>query len=99
MLIPSTIDHTLAPDGRHVASLFCQHFNPDLPDGRTWDDCRLEAAEAIIDTVNEFAPNFRHSVIATQILSPLDLEREFGLTGGDIFHGSLDLNQLFSAQR
>ena len=98
MLIPSTIDHTLAPDGRHVASLFCQHFNPDLPDGRTWDDCRLEAAEAIIDTVNEFAPNFRHSVIATQILSPLDLEREFGLTGGDIFHGSLDLNQLFSAR-
>ena len=85
MLIPSTIDETLAPDGQHVASLFCQHFNPDLPDGRSWDDCRIEAAEAILNTVNDFAPNFRDSVIATQILSPLDLEREFGLIGGDIF--------------
>ena len=98
MLIPSTIDDTLAPDGQHVASLFCQHFNPDFPDGRSWDDCRLEAAEAILNTVNDFAPNFLESVIATQILSPLDLEREFGLIGGDIFHGTLDLNQLFSAR-
>jgi len=98
MLIPSTLDDTLAPDGKHVASLFCQHFNPDLPDGRSWDDCRLEAAEAVLNTVNDFAPNFRRSVMATQILSPLDLEREFGLIGGDIFHGSLDLNQVFSAR-
>jgi phytoene dehydrogenase-like protein len=98
MLIPSTLDDTLAPAGKHVASLFCQHFNPDLPDGRSWDDTRLEAAEAVLNTVNDFAPNFRRSVIATQILSPLDLEREFGLIGGDIFHGSLDLNQIFSAR-
>jgi len=98
MLIPSTLDDTLAPEGQHVASLFCQHFNPNLPDGRSWDDCRLEAAEAVLNTVNDFAPNFRRSVIATHILSPLDLEREFGLTGGDIFHGSLDLNQIFSAR-
>ncbi len=98
MLIPSTIDDTLAPKGQHVASLFCQHFNPDLPGGRSWDDCRIEASEAILNTVNDYAPNFRDSVIASQILSPLDLERDFGLVGGDIFHGSLDMNQIFSAR-
>jgi phytoene dehydrogenase-like protein len=96
MLIPSTIDTTLAKDGHHVASLFCQHFDYDLPDGRSWDDERDAAADAIIETVNKFAPNFADAVIARQILSPLDLEREFGLIGGDIFHGALDLNQLFS---
>ena len=96
VLIPSTIDPTLAPEGHHVASLFCQHFDFDLPGERNWDDEREAAADAIIDTVNRFAPNFREAVIARQILSPLDLEREFGLIGGDIFHGTLDLNQLFS---
>ncbi len=96
MLIPSTIDETLAPKSQHVASLFCQHFNPDLGEGRGWDSCRDAAADAIIETVNAHAPNFRDSILAAQILSPLDLEREFGLIGGDIFHGSLSLNQLFS---
>ena len=98
ILIPSTIDETLAPSGQHVASLFCQHFDPNLSDGRSWDNCRDTAVEAIIDTVNEHAPNFRSSLIATQVLTPLDLEREFGLVGGDIFHGCLSVNQLFSAR-
>ncbi len=98
MLIPSTLDDTLAPAGRHVASLFCQHFAPQLPDGRSWDERREEAADLIIATVDAYAPNFRRSVIARQMLSPLDLEREFGLTGGDIFHGRLSLDQLFSAR-
>jgi phytoene dehydrogenase-like protein len=96
MLIPSTIDPTLAPEGHHVASLFCQHFDYVLPDGRNWDNEREAAADTIINTVSRFAPNFADAVIARQILSPLDLEREFGLIGGDIFHGTLDLNQLFS---
>lgn len=96
MLIPSTIDDTLAPAGHHVASLFCQHFDPDLPNGRSWDDEREAAADAIIATVTKVAPNFARSIIARKILSPLDLERDFGLTGGDIFHGAMDLNQLFS---
>ena len=96
MLIPSTIDDTLAPKGQHVASLFCQHFDYDLPDGQSWDDLKAEAADTIINTVNEFAPNFRDAIIARQVLSPLDLERDYGLIGGDIFHGSLGLNQLFA---
>ncbi len=98
ILIPSTVDATLAPQGRHVASMFCQHVAPTLPDGRHWDDCRDEVADLMIDTVTRFAPNFKASVIARQIHSPLDLERKFGLIGGDIFHGALSLDQLFSAR-
>jgi phytoene dehydrogenase-like protein len=98
ILIPSVVDDSLAPKGQHVASLFCQHVAPTLPDGRGWDDCREEVADVMIDTVSRFAPNFRTSVIARQIHSPLDLERKFGLIGGDIFHGALSLDQLFSAR-
>jgi len=98
MLIPSTVDDSLAPPGRHVASLFCQQFAPELPDGRSWDAAREDAADVIIDTVERWAPGFRASVIARQILSPLDLERKFGLVGGDIMHGNMSLDQLWSAR-
>jgi phytoene dehydrogenase-like protein len=98
MLIPSTVDDSLAPRGRHVASLFCQHFRYALPGGRSWDEERERAADAVIDQVTKFAPNFRASVLGRRILTPLDLERQFGLVGGDIFHGKLTLNQLFSAR-
>jgi len=101
VLIPSVVDDSLAPAGMHVASLFCQHVHPDLArvqPGRTWDDARDQVADLMIDTVNAVAPNFRASVIGARALSPLDLEREFGLVGGDIFHGALTLDQLFSAR-
>ena len=98
LLIPSTLDDSLAPAGAHVASLFCQHVAPTLPDGSSWDDHRDTVADLMIETVNGFAPNFKASVLARQINSPLDLERTFGLVGGDIFHGALDLNQIFSAR-
>ncbi len=98
LLIPSLVDRTLAPPGKHVASLFCQHANPTLPDGRSWDAVRDEVADLMIATVNRHAPNFAASVLGRRVLSPLDLEREFGLIGGDIFHGALSLDQLFSAR-
>ena len=98
MLIPSTLDDTLAPEGRHVASLFCQHVAPILPNGRSWDQARDSVADLMIDTVEAYAPGFKASVIARQSLSPLDLERDFGLVGGDIFHGCLGLDQLYSAR-
>jgi phytoene dehydrogenase-like protein len=98
MLIPSTVDDTLAPKGYHVASLFCQHFNPVLAAGKTWDDLREAAADRVIDTVSRFAPNFGAAVLGRMTLTPLDLERRFGLIGGDIFHGALTLDQLFSAR-
>src|SRR6195952_5164890 len=98
VLIPSTLDDSLCPPAQHVASLFCQHVAPELPDGRSWDDHREEVADLMIATVDRYAPGFAASVIGRQILSPLDLERQFGLLGGDIFHGALTLNQLFSAR-
>jgi len=94
MLIPSTLDDTLAPEGQHVASLFCQHFDPDVD----WDKHRETVADIIINTVETYAPGFKPSVLARQILSPLDLERVFGLTRGDIMHGQLSLDQMFSAR-
>jgi phytoene dehydrogenase-like protein len=78
--------------------LFCQHVAPELPDGASWDDHREEVADLMIKTVDDYAPGFARSVIARQINSPLDLERTFGLIGGDIFHGALSLDQLFAAR-
>lgn len=96
--IPSTVDDSLAPPGAHVASLFCQQFAPELPDGQSWDDVREQVADLIIDTIDAHAPNFKASVVARQIHSPLDLERKFGLIGGDIFHGAMGLDQLWAAR-
>jgi phytoene dehydrogenase-like protein len=98
LLIPSTLDDSLAPPGMHVASLFCQHVQPQLSDGRSWDDHREEVADLMIATVERHAPGFAASVIGRQVMSPLDLERTFGLVGGDIFHGALSLDQIFSAR-
>ncbi|MCW5680159.1 MAG: NAD(P)/FAD-dependent oxidoreductase [Xanthobacteraceae bacterium] len=98
VVISSTLDDTLSPKGQHVASLFCQHVAPELPDRKSWDDHRDEVADLMIDTVNSYAPNFKASVLGRQVMAPLDLERTFGLVGGDIFHGSLDLGQIFSAR-
>ena len=94
MVIPSTLDDSLAPRGAHVASLFCQHFAPDAD----WGARKEEAVGRIFDVVESHAPGFRASVIAHSALSPADLEREFGLTGGDIFHGALTLDQLWAAR-
>jgi len=94
MVIPSTLDDTLAPEGAHVASLFCQHFAPEAD----WASRKQEAIERIFEVVESHAPGFRQSVIAHSALSPADLERVFGLTGGDIFHGQLSLDQLWSAR-
>ena len=96
MLVPSTLDDSLAPRGAHVASLFCQHFPYQVPGG--WTARREEVADHIIDTVDRYAPGFKASVVGRLALSPLDLEERFGLVGGDIFHGKMGLDQLFSAR-
>ncbi len=96
MWIPTTQDNSLAPEGCHVASLFCQHFCRDLPGGKSWDDVKDEVANLIIDTIAEHAANFKASILGIQIKSPLDIERDLGMVGGDIFHGALHLDQLAS---
>lgn len=96
MFVPSIYDDSLAPKGKHVASMFCQHFNPELPDGKSWDDVKDQVANLLIDTITKYAPNFRSCIEGYKALSPLDLEREYSLPGGDIFHGCLHLDQVFS---
>ena len=98
LVIPSTLDDTLAPPGAHVASLFCQHVAPELPDGGSWPDHRERVADLMIETVDRYAPGFKASVVGRRSFSPFDLEQVFGLTGGDIFHGALSLDQLFWAR-
>lgn len=98
MLIPSTVDDSLAPPGQHVASLFCQQFAPHLPDGKDWDDHEQAAADTIIDTVEKYAPGFRASILGSMILSPKGLERKFGLVNGDIMHGNLSLDQMWASR-
>jgi phytoene dehydrogenase-like protein len=92
MLIPSVVDDTLAPRGGHVASLFCQQFKPEAD----WRALKPVAVERIFDVVERQCPNFRRALLGYRALSPADLETEFGLIGGDIFHGQLSLDQLFS---
>jgi phytoene dehydrogenase-like protein len=95
LVIPSVVDDTLAPPGHHVASLFCQHFRYELPRGQSWTELKDVAVERILDTVDEYAPNFRRSILGVSALSPVDLEQRFGLVGGDIFHGAMTRDQLY----
>jgi phytoene dehydrogenase-like protein len=97
MLIPSTVDPSLAPPGQHVASLFCQQVAPELR-GKTWPESREEVADLMIETVNNHAPNFKRSVLGRVSLSPYDLEEKFGLMGGDIMHGLMSLDQLWATR-
>lgn len=94
--IPSSLDDTLAPPGKHVMNMFVQYTPYQLAGGKQWDDIKENFADRCLDLLIEFAPNMRHAVEHRQILSPVDLERTYGLTGGNIFQGSMNLNQLFS---
>jgi phytoene dehydrogenase-like protein len=93
--IPTTADDTLAPPGRHLMSMFVQYAPYALRSG-TWDERRDDFADRCFEVVEQYAPGFRRSVLARQVLTPLDLERTFGLTGGNIFQGAMGLSKLFS---
>ncbi len=90
------MDNSLAPEGQHVASLFCQHFDPTLKE--RWNELKPKAIDHIFNVVEDYAPGFRASILAVQSHSPWDLEQKLGLVGGDIFHGRLSLDQLYSAR-
>ncbi len=96
MQIPTIQDSSLAPAGGHVASLFCQFFAYEQADGRSWDDIECEVADGIIDYMTNFAPNFRKVILGRQLKSPITIERDLGMVRGDIFHGQLHLDQIFS---
>ena len=94
VVIPSLTDPSVAPPGKHVMSCFVQYAPYHLKDG-SWDDRREAFGDAVLDTLAEYAPNIKSLVLHRQVLTPLDLEREFGLTEGNIFQGELTLEQLF----
>ncbi|XP_006822710.1 pyridine nucleotide-disulfide oxidoreductase domain-containing protein 2-like [Saccoglossus kowalevskii] len=99
MVIPSSCDPTIAPPGSHVISLFTQYTPYTLKDGKEWDDTmRNNYADKIFDVIEQYAPGFKSSVVGRDILTPPDLERIFGLTGGNIFHGAMSLDQLYLAR-
>jgi phytoene dehydrogenase-like protein len=95
-VIPTTKDPTIAPEGRHIMTCFVQ-YAPYEPREGSWDDGAREAlGDRVVDTINQYAPNFKDSVIERQVLTPYDLEQRFGLIGGNIFQGEMSLDQLFS---
>jgi phytoene dehydrogenase-like protein len=94
IVIPSLTDSSVAPPGKHVMSCFVQYAPYHLKDG-TWDEQRDAFGDAVIDAIAEYAPNIRNIIRHRQVLTPLDIERTFGLTEGNIFQGELTLEQLF----
>jgi phytoene dehydrogenase-like protein len=97
MVIPTLTDPSVAPPGRHILSCFVQYAPYRLGSG-TWDEQREAFGDTVVDTIAEYAPNIRDIILHRQVLTPVDLEREFGLTEGNIFHGELTLEQLFFAR-
>jgi phytoene dehydrogenase-like protein len=94
MVIPSLTDPSVAPPGKHVMSCFVQYAPYHLKDGN-WDDQREAFGDTVINTIAEYAPNIKDIILHRQVLTPLDIERDFGLTEGNIFQGELTLEQLF----
>jgi phytoene dehydrogenase-like protein len=92
--IPSVVDPSVAPPGKHLMSMFVQYAPTELR-GAAWDDVKEKFADRCLDILSEYAPNIRGAVIARQVLSPLDIERQFALTGGNIFQGAMGLGNLF----
>jgi phytoene dehydrogenase-like protein len=95
IVIPTLVDPAMAPPGKHVMSCFVQYAPYKLADGASWDDQREVFGDAVVDTIAERAPNVRNLILHRQVLTPLDIERELGLTEGNIFQGELALEQLF----
>jgi phytoene dehydrogenase-like protein len=92
IVIPSSLDPTLAPKGSHIVLLFCQYFPMDKSNNQ---QNKSVYSNLVFDSIEKYAPGFKNSIIYADILTPYDLENEFGLTGGNIFHGSMSLDQLY----
>ena len=95
MTVPTMYDASLAPPGKHIMGIFLQYAPYTLREG-TWDDLRAPFTERVLDIIAEYAPNIRSIIVEKQTLTPLDLERRFGITGGNIFHGEMSIDQMFS---
>jgi phytoene dehydrogenase-like protein len=94
--IPSVVDPTVAPAGKHVMNIFSQYGPYRLREGLTWETEREAYGDRCVDLLAEYAPNIKGAILHREVLTPVDLEREFHLTGGNIFHGRMSLDQMFS---
>ncbi len=95
LTLPTSVDRTIAPEGKHIASIFVQFAPYRLAEGKSWDDIKEDFADRCIELLARYAPNVPAAIEHRQILSPLDLERTFGLTGGNIMQGAMHLHQLY----
>jgi phytoene dehydrogenase-like protein len=95
MVIPSLTDPSVAPPGKHVMSCFVQYAPYKLRPGLNWDDQKESFGDTVVNTIAEYAPNIKDIILHRQVITPLDLEREWGLSEGNIFQGELSLEQLF----
>ena len=95
MTVPTMYDPSLAPPGKHVMGIFLQYAPYTLTGPQTWDDLREPFADRVLNVIAEYAPNIHSIIEHRQVLTPLDLERRFGITGGNIFHGEMSLDQMF----
>jgi phytoene dehydrogenase-like protein len=94
LTVPTMYDPSLAPPGRHIMGIFLQYAPYKLREGN-WDELREPFTNRVFDLIEQYAPGFRSLIVESQTLTPLDLERRFGLTGGNIFHGEMSLDQMF----
>jgi phytoene dehydrogenase-like protein len=94
LTIPTMYDASLAPPGKHIMGIFLQYTPYTLREG-TWDELREPFYERVVQVIEEYVPNIHSIIIDKQVLTPLDLERRFGITGGNIFHGEMSLDQMF----
>jgi phytoene dehydrogenase-like protein len=94
--IPSVVDSTVAPPGMHVMNIFTQYGPYNLKGGKTWDQEREAYGDRCIEILSQYAPNIKKAIVHREVLTPLDLEREYGLTGGSLFHGRMTLDQMFN---
>jgi phytoene dehydrogenase-like protein len=94
--IPSVLDNTVAPPGKHVMNIFVQYGPYKLTTGKTWDQEKEPFADRCIDVLEQYAPNIKSAIMHREVITPLDLEREYSLTGGSLFHGRLTLDQMFN---
>ncbi|MGE3385304.1 MAG: phytoene desaturase family protein, partial [Bdellovibrionales bacterium] len=94
--IPSSVDSTIAPPGKHVMNIFTQYGPYSLKNGKTWEQEKESYADRCIDILAQYAPNIKNAILHREVLTPVDLEREFNLTGGNLFHGRMTLDQMFN---
>lgn len=93
--IPTSVDNTLAPEGHHIMNMFVQYGPYNLKNGQTWDQIKESFADRCVEIMTQYAPNFKSSILHRQVISPLDMEREYSVTGGSLFHGRMSLDQMF----